>query len=123
MYSFGTRRTQEWKHPNAGMGLEEQKYNPGTTVLASGCGPVIETRSRDLTFCQTQRIWELDPKLLQLASLGEREEKNPIQKFLHVHSVPACFCNCLVFPFIILRQLFFRRQHSYLLLSSVLTSV
>lgn len=42
--SFGTRRTQEWKHPSAGMGLEGQKYNPGTNVLASGCDRNTEQR-------------------------------------------------------------------------------
>lgn len=45
-----------------------------------------------------RRIWELYSKLLQLASLGERKLKIPVQKFFHVQSFSHLLLQGALFP-------------------------
>ena len=120
-----------WHQEDTGMETPRCRYGTGVTKIKSRhncsdfwswtCTRNTEQRPPLPSDCGEFGSWI--PNSCSWLLLERGKKKYLSRSFRMFTLFPPAFAGCLVFLFIILCQLFSRRQHSYLLLPSVLTSV
>lgn len=120
-----------WHQEDTGMETPRCRYGTGVMKIKSrhNCSGfwswirarITEQRPALPSNCGEFGSWI--PKSCSWLLLESQKKKYLSRSFCMFTLFPPVFMGCLVFSFIILHQLFSRRQHSYLLLPSVLTSV
>lgn len=119
-----------WHREDTGMETPRRRYGTGVTKIkprhnCSGFWSWTRTRNTEQRPPPLSNCGEFGSRIPNSCSwlLLERGKKKYLSRTFCVFTLfPPAFAGSLVFSFIILRQLFPRRQHSYLLLPSVLTS-